>query len=649
MPGITYRLRLPEPQTHHFLVDLEADGVTGPARLVMPSWTPGSYLMREFPRNVVTFAAADGSGRPLASHKIDKNTWLVEAPADGRLLARYLVNADELSVRTSHMDATHAFVSGTSAFMYLEGRQGDEIALEVHAPQGWRTTTSLPQTGPATFRAADYDELADTPLEIGTHPVFDFEVDGVPHRFAIWGRGNYDPARLIADTTRIVRAEKALFGELPYRSYTIILHLLPGGSGGLEHRDGTVLVADRWAFRGPAYESFLGLVAHELFHAWNGKRIRPAVLGPFDYVRESYTRELWVVEGLTTYYTDLVLRRAGIISPQRYLDKQGEQVTRLLGIPGRLVQPLEDASFDAWIKFYRPDANSPNATISYYHKGALVALLLDLEIRRLTGNARSLDDVMRALWTEYGRPDVGFPERRVESLASETAGVELAPLFDRWLRTAAELDFAPQLAAAGLALVPAHEATRQGAAGAQPAAGPGGAAAGGGGAATAAAEYTQSGAGAAGTPSGPGPGSTAGAGSAPTQPQPSAAEPGAQQGMREVRVGFQWKMEGGRTVIGNVLAGTPAWRAGVNAGDELVALDGLRVDAMSLGARLQDRPAGSTATLTVFRRDELINLTLAVESGPPQRVLVRPVEAPAPEQKALLEHWLREEPAPPRG
>lgn len=634
MAAITYRLRLLEPQTHHFLVDLEADGITGPARLVMPSWTPGSYLMREFPRNVVSFAAADGHGRPLPFRKVDKNSWEVDPPSDGRIIARYLVNADELSVRTSHLDATHAFISGTSAFLYVDGRQGDELALEVHAPQGWKTTTSLAQTGPNTFRAADYDELADSPLEIGTHPVFDFEVDGVPHRYAIWGRGNYDPARLIADTTRIARAEKALFGELPYPSYTIVLHLLPGGSGGLEHRDGTVLVADRWAFRGPGYESFLGLVAHELFHAWNGKRIRPAVLGPFDYVRETYTRELWVVEGLTTYYTDLVLRRAGIISRQRFLDRQGEQITRLLGIPGRLVQPLEDASFDTWIKFYRPDANSPNATISYYHKGALVGLLLDLEIRRATNGARSLDDVMRALWTEYGRPDVGFPERRVESLAGEIAGVDLSPLFDRWLRTPAELDFAPQLAAAGLALLPAHEAMRAGA-GAQPSPPGAGAAAG----------FTQSGAGATGTASRPGAGSTA---AAAAQPQPAAAEPGAQPAVREVRVGFQWKMEGGKTVIGNVLAGTPAWRAGVNAGDELVALDGIRVDPMSLGARLQERQPGSTATLTVFRRDELINLTLPVESGPPQRVLVRPVDAPAPEQTALLENWLREEPAAER-
>ena len=590
MAGIVYRLLIAEPQTHHFLVDVEADGVEGPQRLVMPSWTPGSYLMREFPRNVVTFAAADGSGRPLGFAKTDKNTWRVDAPADGKLRVRYLVYADELSVRTSHVDASHAFINGTSAFMYLDGRQGEGARLEVRAPQGWRITTALEETAPGVFRAEDYDRLADAPLEIGTHDLFELDVDGVPHRWAVWGRGNLDRERLIADTARIVRAEQALFGELPYERFTFILHLLPGGSGGLEHRDSTVLVADRFAFRGPAYESFLGLVAHELFHAWNGKRIRPAVLGPFDYVRESYTRELWVVEGITTYYTDLVLRRAGIITPQRYLEKVAEQVARLATIPGRMVQPLEDASFDAWIKFYRPDANSPNATVSYYHKGGLVALLLDLAIREATGGARSLDDVMRALWAEYGRPDAGFPERRVEEVACEVAGADLKPFFDRWLRSTQELDFASVLAAFGLALAPAHE---------------------------------------------PRPGAPA--------PPPPTGEPGAQQ-MREVKVGFQFKLEAGKTIIGNVMAGTPAWRAGVSHGDELVALDGLRVDAMSLGFRMQEKAPGSTAILTVFRRDELINLAMQVESGPPARLAIHPKPEATPEQQALLQHWLREDP-----
>jgi predicted metalloprotease with PDZ domain len=582
--AIVYRLRMPEPHTHLFHVELEASGVAGPAVLAMPSWTPGSYLMREFPRNVVALSATDGAGRPLAAAKTDKNRWRVDAPADGVLRAAYTVHADEISVRTSHLDASHGFVSPTGVFVYLEGREGEPLRLEVEPPAGWRVATALEEDGsPTAFRAAHYDELADSPLEIGTHESFAWEVEGRTHRYAVWGRGNWERDRLMLDTTRIVRAEAALFGSLPYRAYTIILHLTPGGAGGLEHRDSTVLLADRWSFRGPSYESFLGLVAHELFHAWNGKRIRPAVLGPFDYTREAYTRELWVVEGLTTYYTDLLLRRAGLVSQARYLEKLGETITRQQQLPGRLVQPLEDASFDAWIKFYRPDANTPNATVSYYQKGGLVGLLLDLEIRAATGNRRSLDDVMRLLWTRFGEPDVGFPEGTVEALAEEVAGRDLTAFFARALRSTEELDFDGPLAAAGLALRPAHE---------------------------------------------PRPGTPAQAGQART----------------EARTGLQLKMEGARTVVANVLAGSPAWRAGINAGDELVALDGLRTGAETLSVRLAEKAHGSRAALTVFRRDELLTLEMEVEQAPPARLILRPVESPTPEQKAILEHWLRDEP-----
>ncbi|HEX2203239.1 MAG TPA: PDZ domain-containing protein [Longimicrobium sp.] len=599
MEGTTYRLRIPEPHTHLVHVELTAHDVRGPARLVMPSWTPGSYLMREFPRNVVALAAEDGAGRPLAAEKTDKNAWRVEAPADGTLRARYTVYANELSVRTSHVDASHASINGASVFVYLEGREGAPHRVEVEAPAGWRATTALPEDGsPLAFRAESYDALVDAPIEIGTHELIEWEIDGKRHRWAIWGRGNHDPRRLVADTTRIVRAERALFGELPYASYTFILHLTPGGSGGLEHRESTVLLADRWSFRGVPYENFLGLVAHEFFHLWNGKRIRPAVLGPFDYTREAYTRELWVVEGITTYYTDLFLRRAGLIPPQRYLDKVAEQVTRLQGLPGRTVQPLEDASFDAWIKFYRPDANSSNATISYYHKGGLVALLLDLRIRRATGNARSLDDVMRALWDGWGARDVGFPPGTVERVAAEVAGEELSGFFDRALRGTEELDYAAELAAAGLKLVPAHE----------------------------------------GRPGAP----PVGAGVMGPGGDPSAPPRG------EVSFGVQFKHEGGKTVVGSVLAGSPAWRAGVNAGDELVALDGLRVGPESLSARLMEKTPGERARLAVFRRDELLTLEVEVETRPPARLALREVEDATEEARRLREDWLRTD-VPPEG
>lgn len=578
MAAVRYRLSIPEPHTHLLHVEMEVEGVRAPASLAMPSWTPGSYLMREFPRNVQGFEAEDGAGAPLSWVKTDKNRWLVDPPADGTLRVRYRVYANELTVRTSHVDATHASVNGASVFLYPEGRAGEALELQVEAPAGWRTTTSL-HGADGRFTAAHYDELVDSPLEIGTHQLLEWEMEGKTHSWAIWGRGNVDGERLVTDTARIVLAEKALFGELPYRDYTFFVHLTPGGSGGLEHRESTVLLADRWAFRGQPYERFLALVAHEFFHLWNGKRIRPAVLGPFDYTAENYTRDLWVVEGITTYYTDLVLRRAGLMTMHRYLERLAEAIARFRSLPGRAVQSLADSSWDTWIKFYRPDANTPNSSISYYEKGALVALLLDLRIRTHTDNARSLDDVMRRLWAEFGARDTGFPEGEVERIAAEVAGTDLRAFFDLGLRGTAELPFEEIFAAAGLDLRPAHQ-------------------------------------------------------TAPT-PLP-ASDP-----RTEVRTGLQFQSEGGRSLVSHVLAGTPAHRAGLNAGDELLALDGVRVTPETLPIRLAERRAGERVPLTVFRRDELVTLEIEVELAAPTRLLLRPAERPTPAQQRLLDDWLR--------
>ncbi|MDB4947395.1 MAG: peptidase domain protein [Gemmatimonadetes bacterium] len=639
--AVRYRLRMPEPHTHLLHVEMELDGVDGPTELVMPSWTPGSYLMREFPRNVMALMAADGAGRMLPAEKTDKNTWRVDAPADGRLAVRYVVHADELSVRTSHLDASHATVNGASVFLFARGREHAPHRVAVDLPNGWRATTSMAEESPNAFVAADYDELVDAPLELGTHALWEWEIDGTKHRWAVWGRGNYDPQRLAVDATAIVRAEKAMFGVLPYGHFTFILHLTPGGSGGLEHKASTILQADRWSFRGVAYEHFLALTAHELFHAWNGKRIRPAVLGPFDYTREAYTRDLWVVEGITTYYTDLVLRRAGLISPQRYLERLAETVTRHFGVPGRFVQPLADSSFDTWIKFYRPDANSPNATISYYQKGALVALLLDLKIRQSTAGARSLDDVMRVMWDRFGAPDVGFPPGEVERVAAEVAGEDLTAFFDATLRGRGELDYAPYLAAAGLELVGAHTpaanaaSTASAAAASQAAAGSevGESTSGGGGLAR------QPGSMASASTSATASATDAASGGVPADSL--AATPTVKRPPTDVRIGVQMKFENGKTIVGNVLADSPAWRAGLNAGDEVIALDGLRVGLETLSARLMDRKPGERVVLTVFRRDELVNLALEVEAGPPQRWEIRPTPQPTPEQTALRDDWLR--------
>lgn len=572
---------MPEPHTHRFQVEIGVAGVHGPAELVMPAWAPGSYLIREFARNVGHFQAEDGTGTPLAWRKTSKHTWRIDAPADGTLRVRYTAYANELSVRASHLDASHGYVNGTSVFMYVAGREHEPLAVRVDAPAGWRVTTALPTTGaPDVFAASGYDELADSPFEIGTHDLLEWDVDGVPHRYAVWGRGNLDAPRLLADTDRIVRAARELFGALPYRGFTFFLHLTPGGRGGLEHRDSTSLQVDRWSFRGRPYEETLALVAHEHFHAWNGKRIRPATLGPFDYTRENHTSRLWVVEGLTTYYTEMILRRAGIVSPKRCLKRIGEMIERFRALPGARAQTLEAASWDTWIRFYRPDADTPNSQISYYQKGALVGLLLDLRIRAATGHARSLDDVMRLLWERYGSRDVGFPEEGgIREVAEEACGEDLGEFFERSLRSTGPLDLESALDTAGVRI------------------GTGG-----------------------GTD-----GEARATPETPAHPEP---------------LGMRLRDENGHTRVTHVLAGTPAYEAGVNAGDELLALDGFRVSAATLPARVAESEPGKPLALALFRRDELKEVQVAAAPPRPWLRLER-LEDPTPLQTAIFADWLR--------
>jgi predicted metalloprotease with PDZ domain len=598
--GIRYRLAMPEPHTHLFRVEILVPEAVGPLELCMPSWTPGSYLLREFPRNVQEFTAEDDTGACLPWAKTDKNTWRVEAPAAGGVRIRYAVYANELTVRTSHLDASHGYVNGASVFLGVCGRENEPLELDVEPPAGWRTTTPLPGAGSATgFVAGSYHQLIDSPLEIGTHQLREFDAAGKPHRYAIWGRGTYDPERLIADTRAIVETQARFWGGLPYDGYTFILHLVPGGRGGLEHRDSTSLQADRNGFHGAQYEQFLGLVVHEFFHTWNATRIRPEPLVEPDYTRENYTRNLWVIEGLTTYYTDLFLCRSKLISADRYLERLGEAIHRLRILPGRHIQSLADSSFDTWIKFYRPDEHTPNSQVSYYQKGALVGLLLDMRIRAATDNQRSLDDVMHLLWERYGSLDVGFPEdmeHGIRQVAEEVCDEPLDDFFARYIFGTGELDFHDPLTVVGLELRPLPgELT--------PAAG------------------------------------LSGAAPAPTHPAAQAAA------SAEVlqRLGLRIEEQAGRAAIAYVRSGSAAQRAGLNARDEVVALGGLRVDQSTLAARLGRYRTGERVTLSVFRRAELLELELEVAADEPERLRLVRAPFPTPQQAAALRSWLWQE------
>ena len=422
---ISFTVAMSKPYTHLLEVEMRVKipanlQVPNESDLVMPVWTPGSYLIREFERHVQDFAA-DADGRALDWTKVNKNTWRVKTGGARQWRATYRVYANELTVRTSELNSDHAFWNNATLLMYPAGYLNAPSTLRVVPDPAGRSPPACPQVPgqPNTFRAENFDVLYDSPVEVSNFKELDFQVRGVPHRIVIDGEGNYDPERLRADVQKIVEAETAMFGGIPYHDYTFILHLRSNTGGGLEHLNSTALGFRRFNFSTEKnYRSFLALVAHEFFHLWNVKRIRPDALGPFDYTKENYTRLLWVAEGITEYYGHLMVRRAGLISDQVYLDHLAQQIQDFQETPGRQVMSAEEASFDSWIKFYRPDENSVNSQISYYDKGELLGLLLDLDIRRRTNNAKSLDDVMRYLYTEFYQKDRNYTPADFQKRAS---------------------------------------------------------------------------------------------------------------------------------------------------------------------------------------------------------------------------------------
>ena len=395
---ISYTVAMSKPHTHLLEVEIRVKipanlQVPNESDLVMPVWTPGSYLIREFERHVQDFAA-DAGGRALDWTKVNKDTWRVKTNGARQWRATYRVYANELTVRTSELNSDHAFWNNAAVLMYPDGYLKAPATLRIVPQSGWKVATGLPEVAgqPNTFRAENFDILYDSPVEVSNFKELDFQVRGVPHRIVIDGEGNYDPERMRTDVQKIVAAETAMFGAIPYHDYTFILHLRSNTGGGLEHLNSTALGFRRFNFSTEKnYRNFLSLVAHEFFHLWNVKRIRPDALGPFDYTKENYTRLLWVAEGITEYYGHLMVRRAGLISDQVYLDHLAQQIQDFQETPGRQVMSAEEASFDSWIKFYRPDENTVNSQISYYDKGELLGLLLDLDIRRRT--------TTQSLWT----------------------------------------------------------------------------------------------------------------------------------------------------------------------------------------------------------------------------------------------------------
>lgn len=423
-PSVRYRVEVLSPQAHLFAITLEIDHPAPRQRLSLPVWIPGSYLVREFSQHLQHLQATQG-GEPVSLRQLDKNSWQVMADAGHPLVLRYEVYAFDASVRTAFLDSTRGFFNATSLCLRVNGQEDQAQGLEVvpgQAPAGWRVATGLTSSevdgaGFGHYTAQDYDELADCPVELGSFWRGEFVAHGVPHRFVVSGAGGwFDGERLLADTRRICEAQIGFWhgtgGEAPFKSYLFMMHASGEGYGGLEHRNSTALVCQRTDLpkllakdeKPPAlkatdgYTTLLGLISHEYFHTWNVKRLRPAEFKRYDYDQENYTELLWFFEGFTSYYDDLILRRAGLIDDTTYLQLVMKTFNQVQQTPGQQVQTAAQASFDAWMKYYRIHENTPNATVSYYTKGALVAMCFDLTLRA-EGHS-TLDAVMRELWAQ---------------------------------------------------------------------------------------------------------------------------------------------------------------------------------------------------------------------------------------------------------
>ncbi|MGE5660467.1 MAG: M61 family metallopeptidase [Actinomycetota bacterium] len=577
---IHYWVAMPQPESHLFEVTLRVNlsdllelsrQPLSVLDLKMPVWTPGSYLVREYARHLQDFQALDRDNQPLPWRKLSKNHWQIETSGVKEVTVHYRIFANELTVRTNHLDATHGYFNGAALFFYLPGWEHYPLRVTIVPPKpSWRITTALPPVPEAanTFLAPDFDTLVDSPFEVGSHLVYEFEVRGKSHQLVIWGKGNAEPEPMIRDIKKIIEVEAQLFGGLPYERYLFLLHTSGSGYGGLEHKNCCSLNYPRFGFRAKdKYDRFMQLVAHEFFHLWNVKRIRPKALEVFDYEGENYTPSLWFSEGTTSYYDLVIPLRAGLYDVKSFLQGLAKEITRLQTTPGRRVQPVSESSWDAWIKLYRRDANSDNSQISYYLKGEIVSLLLDLLIRERHGNARSLDDVMRQMWQQFGQPEIGFTPEQLQATIETVAEVDLSDFFARYVDGTEELPFDRYLQPFGLQL-------------------------------------------------------------------------NLEESSATVNLGLTAHLEHGREFVKFVEAGGPAQRAGIEAGDELLAIDGFRVTAEQLSERLKDYQPGDAIAVTVFHQDELRTCQVTLASPYPTHYQIVPVEQPTPSQQQNFAGWL---------
>ncbi len=566
-PKILYKLGMSKPATHFFEVEMLLESLPPGQCLdfLLPVWRPGMYTILDFASGVQDFGAFDGDDKPLKWEKVEKSKWHVETNGAIDVRVRYKVYADEFYQRTRGLNDEHGFVDGTSVFMYLEEYRNVPLALEVHPYADWHVTTGL-EGGGKHFSAPSYDYLIDCPLEIGTQKDFTFEVDGVPHVLSIAGEGNWTADTLVRDIAKVVKGQKDFWGEFPYTRYVFLVECLPNAGGATEHINSTIIQTPPFIFKNQGYyRGFLGTVSHEYFHTWNVKQLRPKGLHPYNFSRENYTRELWVAEGTTSYYDQLIMERIGFTKADKYIEGLGDVIQWDRQRPGDTVQPVSEASFDAWVS--RGTEQSYNVESDIYQKGANVSCLLDLQIRKLSSNKYSLDDVMRAMIKRFPLSGQGYTLKDLQNVSEEFAGASLQKFFDDYVFGPRPLPWEESLLAAGIEITP----------------------------------------------------------------KDSVKKPWAGVGMYD---------SGDRTKIRSVIAGSPAEEAGLEVGDDVLAMNGFRVRASDFSERIGETKVGDEFTLTVFRNDKLREIHVRAGAAPVPAYTASKVKNPTPDQKAIFESWL---------
>jgi predicted metalloprotease with PDZ domain len=566
---INYKLGMAKPNTHYFQVEMTISGLNAAATTVkMPVWAPGSYLVREFSKNVNMVYAKDEKGVSRTVKKVKKNAWEIDTKGAKSITVSYDVYAFELSVRTSFLDDSHGYLNGTSVFMYVDGAKDAKGKLTiVPHPDFKKISTALKSEGGNVFSYENYDQLVDCPVEIGNQDLFEFEAAGVKHIVCMYGEGNYDIPTLQKDMARIVEAESKAMGGNPNKEYVFIIHNVTDPSGGLEHRNSTTLEVNRWTYEGTDYLGFLSLVAHEYFHLWNVKRIRPKALGPFDYDNENYTDLLWVMEGFTSYYDELFLRRAGFYSQDDYLAKLMSGISYVENSVGNRVQPVAHSSFDAWIKAYRPTENSSNTTISYYSKGHILAAILDLHIIHKFKAAKCLDDFMQKLYKDfYVKNDVGFTEEEFQLSLEEFLGEDMDWFFTPYVYGTETPDYKKFFEHVGLIFYNADD---------------------------------------------------------------------------EVKpfLGVQSTNSGGRLIIQGITAGSPAEEYGLSVNDEIIAVNGYRVDQADFNDYLKTLEKGDKFEVLISRDNVLKTYTMVMGGRSTKKYTFKPDFSD--DSRKNFDYWLR--------